>query len=228
LKDALLNYLVSLLKEKTECACVTDIRSGNQCVLSGDTVEGDLKLTEAEFGEVSNYLTQFRSGVFNSKNIFVRTYSSPLKLIVVGAVHITQTLVPLAQTVGFDVIVIEPRKGFCASNSFQNIEVYNQWPDEALEVLMLDNRTALVTLTHDPKLDDPALIAALNSNAFYIGALGSKRTHFKRKQRLSDQCINDMALKRIYGPIGLDINAISPAEIAVSIISQIISVHRAV
>jgi len=218
---------MSLVDKQIDCASVTDMVTGNQCVLHNNSVEGELELSETEIIEVADHIARFKSGVLSSNHLFVRVYSSPLKLIVVGAVHISQTLIPLAQKVGFNVIVIDPRKGFVDSAGFQNIELHNEWPDEVLKTIKLDKRTALVTLTHDTKFDDPALISALNSNAFYIGALGSQKTHAKRIKRLSEQGVNDLNLKRIYGPVGLDISAITPAEIAVSIISQIVKVYRA-
>jgi xanthine dehydrogenase accessory factor len=153
---------------------------------------------------------------------FLNVFNSPPKLYIVGAVHIAQPLSQMAALSGFDVIVIDPRTAFATNERFPNLHLIAAWPDEALADLPLDRRTAVVTLTHDPKLDDPALIAALNSEAFYVGALGSKKTHAARIGRLKSVGFDDDAITRIHGPVGLDIGAVSPAEIAVSIMAQIV------
>lgn len=157
---------------------------------------------------------------------FLNVFNPPPKLYVVGAVHIAQPLSRMAALTAFDVTVIDPRTAFATSERFPNLHLITAWPDEALADLPLDMRTAVVTLTHDPKLDDPALIAALRSEAFYIGALGSKKTHAARAARLKDAGFDDAAFARIRGPVGLDIGAVSPAEIAVSIMAQIIETLR--
>ncbi|WP_421783227.1 XdhC family protein [Kiloniella litopenaei] len=148
---------------------------------------------------------------------FIQVFNPPLRLIIVGAVHISQFLVPMAQSAGYEVILIDPRSAFGNKTRFPNCKITNEWPDEAMEDLKPDHRTAVVLLTHDPKLDDPALEASLTSDAFYIGALGSKRTHAKRLERLKHL----KNLERIEGPIGLDIGAKNPAEIALSILASI-------
>ncbi len=153
---------------------------------------------------------------------FFNVFNSPPTLYIVGAVHIAQPLSQIAALSGFTVTVIDPRTAFATSERFPNLHLITAWPDEALAELPLDLRTAIVTLTHDPKLDDPALIAALRSCAFYVGALGSKKTHAARLARLKAAGFDDAAVARIQGPVGLDIGAISPAEIAVSIMAQII------
>lgn len=153
---------------------------------------------------------------------FLNVFNSPPSLLIVGAVHIAQPLSQMAGLAGFDVTVIDPRTAFATNERFPNLHLIPAWPDEALADLPLDRRTAVVTLTHDPKLDDPALIAALKSEAFYIGALGSKKTHAARLGRLKAAGFDDAAIARIHGPVGLDIRAVSPAEIAVSIMAQVI------
>lgn len=157
---------------------------------------------------------------------FFNVFNPSPKLYIVGAVHIAQPLSEIAAQTAFDVTVIDPRTAFASSERFPNLHLITAWPDEALADLPLDRRTAVVTLTHDPKLDDPALIAALNSEAFYIGALGSKKTHAARAARLKTAGFDDAAFARIRGPVGLDIGAVSPAEIAVSIMAQIIETLR--
>lgn len=153
---------------------------------------------------------------------FLNVFNTPPRLYIVGAVHIAQPLSQMAAQTGFDVTVIDPRTAFATSERFPNLHLVTAWPDEALADLPLDARTAVVTLTHDPKLDDPALIAALKSEAFYIGALGSKKTHAARLARMKAAYFDDNAIARIHGPVGLDIGAVSPAEIAVSIMAELI------
>jgi xanthine dehydrogenase accessory factor len=153
-------------------------------------------------------------------------FNPPLRLVVVGAVHIAQTLVPMAGLAGYDVTVVDPRRAFASDARFPGVDVRQDWPDEALEALEPDARTAVVTLTHDPKLDDPALDVALRSDAFYIGALGSKRTHAGRRERLTELGHDARALDRIHGPAGLAIGAVSPAEIALSVMAEMTQVLR--
>ena len=148
-------------------------------------------------------------------------------MIVVGAVHIAQSLVPMAKLSGYDVTIIDPREAFASEARFPDVNLNHNWPDEAMTNLDPDRRTAVVTLTHDPKLDDPALTVALRSNAFYIGSLGSKRTHAKRLERLRGDGLTEVELGRINAPIGLDIGAVSPAEIAVSIMGEITAILHA-
>jgi xanthine dehydrogenase accessory factor len=175
------------------------------------------------------YETRFRmdrSGFEEDGRTFVAIHNPPLRLIVVGAVHIAQALVPMARIAGYDPIIIDPRETFGSEARFPGERILNDWPDEAVEALGLDGRTALVLLTHDPKLDDPALEKALASKCFYIGALGSTRTHGKRITRLEAQGFSEDQIARIHGPIGLDIGAAGPAEIAVSVIAEMTRVLR--
>ena len=163
-----------------------------------------------------------RSGVEDDTQTFVAIHNPPLRLAIIGGVHIAQALVGMARTAGFDPVVIDPREAFGAQARFPDTELINDWPDEALSQVGVDARTAVVLLTHDPKLDDPALHIALKSKAFYIGALGSTRTHAKRVERLSDAGFGPKDIARIHGPVGLNIGAASPAEIAVSILAQMV------
>ncbi|WP_299289029.1 XdhC/CoxI family protein [uncultured Tateyamaria sp.] len=167
-----------------------------------------------------------RTGVDEDGRTFVAIHNPPLRLAVVGAVHIAQALVAMARMAGYDPVVIDPREAFGSAARFPGERVIDDWPDEALAEVGLDTRTALVLLTHDPKLDDPALHLALNSGAFYIGALGSRRTHAKRVERLEDAGFAPEQVARIKGPVGLNIGAASPAEIAVSILAQMIETLR--
>ncbi|MCX7565209.1 XdhC family protein [Sulfitobacter sp. F26169L] len=177
----------------------------------------------------SGYEERFRkdrSGLGEDGHTFIAIHNPPLRLAVVGAVHIAQALVPMAQIAGFDPVVIDPREAFGSPARFPDARLINDWPDAALEAVGIDARTAVVLLTHDPKLDDPALHIALRSGAFYIGALGSKRTHAARVERLSEAGFDPHTIARINGPVGLDIGASGPAEIAVSILAQMIATLR--
>lgn len=167
-----------------------------------------------------------RSGIDEDSQTFIAIQNPPLRLIVVGAVHIAQALVPMAQIAGFDPFVVDPREAFGSQARFPDARVINDWPDAALNEVGVDTRTALVLLTHDPKLDDPALHVGLRSGAFYIGALGSKRTHAARVERLTEAGFDPHTIARINGPVGLDIGAAGPAEIAVSILAQMIEALR--
>ena len=157
---------------------------------------------------------------------FLNAYNPPLRLVIVGAVHIAQALVPLAVQLGYGVVVADPRRAFASDERFPGVSVSTQWPDEAMDALRPDSRTAIVTLTHDPKLDDPALDRALRSPAFYVGALGSRKTHAARLARLRELGHDDAALGRIRGPVGLDIAAVTAPEIALSVLAQIVAVRR--
>ncbi len=157
---------------------------------------------------------------------FLHAHNPPARIVIVGAVHIAQALVPLAVQLNYGVVVADPRRAFANDDRFPNVTVSTEWPDEALDALKPDTRTAIVTLTHDPKLDDPALDRALKSPAFYIGALGSRRTHASRLERLRALGHGDAALARIRGPVGLNVGAVTAPEIALSILAQIVAVRR--
>jgi xanthine dehydrogenase accessory factor len=175
------------------------------------------------------YEARFRrdsSGYEEDGKTFIAIHNPPLRLIIVGAVHIAQALVPMARIAGYDPVVIDPRESFATKARFPDATLLHDWPDEATRAVGLDARTALVLLTHDPKLDDPALEQALNSDAFYIGALGSKRTHAARLQRLEDKGFSQGQMARIHGPVGLDLGAAGPAEIAVAILAEMTQVLR--
>ena len=157
---------------------------------------------------------------------FVRPFVPPVRVVLVGAVHVAQALAPMTRLAGFPVTVVDPRPSWLTEFRIPDVERLRAWPDAAFAQLAPDHRTAIVTLTHDPKVDDPALIGALRSPAFYIGALGSRRTHAKRLDRLRAQGVEADALERIHSPVGLDIGARNPSEIAVSILAQILGVLR--
>ncbi len=222
----LLDRLLRLQAAKRPAALVTDLESGDQALVEAGGVAGALVLGEAEVAEVLSAVQDDRSALDPQANRFIQVFNPPLRLIVVGAVHIAQQLVPLAATAGYDVTVVDPRRAWASGERFPEVAMLTDWPDAALQALAPDHRTAVVTLTHDPKLDDPALAAALASTAFYIGALGSRRTQERRLERLRSQGFDAVAFARIHGPVGLDIGAKSPAEIAISILAQIIQVRR--
>ncbi|WP_306113999.1 MULTISPECIES: XdhC family protein [unclassified Roseovarius] len=167
-----------------------------------------------------------RSGFEDDGQTFVTIHNPPLRLMIVGAVHIAQALVPMARIAGYDPVLIDPREGFASAARFPGEALLHDWPDEAVAAQGLDARTALVLLTHDPKLDDPALERALTSDVFYIGALGSTRTHARRVERLRSAGFSEADVARIHGPIGLDIGATGPAEIAVAILAEMTRVLR--
>ncbi|MBX6322053.1 MAG: XdhC family protein [Rhodospirillaceae bacterium] len=208
---------------KRPVALATALESGAQALVHHDDVEGALALDAETLAAVRQRLREDRSGTMPSPHgpLFVHAFNPPLRLVIVGAVHIAQSLVPMATLAGYEVTVIDPRRAFATDVRFPDVALIDDWPDEAMERLKPDGRTAVVTLTHDPKLDDPALQVALRSPAFYIGALGSRKTHAARCARLLAAGFTDAELARIHGPAGLDIGARSPAEIAISVLAQI-------
>lgn len=210
------------LAEGRPAALVTDLGTGQQSIVHPDAIAGDFGLEEEVLAEVRRRLAADRSGDLDhfGTRYFVQVLSPPLRLMVVGAVHIAQALAPMAALAGYAVTVIDPRRAFASDARFPAVALDDRWPDEALSDLKPDGRTAVVTLTHDPKLDDPALVAALATPAFYIGALGSRKTHAKRRERLAGAGVDAAAFTRVRGPVGLDIGAVTPAEIALSILAE--------
>jgi len=226
MKSAHLDALLAAQKTKEPIVLVTAIDGGAQAVVTDSSVTGALPVTPALRAMIDKALVQDRSLTVEAdgKRYFLQVQIPPRRLIVVGAVHIAQSLVPMAAIAGYAVIVVDPRGAFATDARFPGVTLATEWPDDALSALDPDRRTAIVTLTHDPKLDDPALHVALRSPAFYIGALGSRRTHARRVDRLREAGFNDKEIGRIHAPIGLDIGAISPAEISISILGQITEV----
>jgi len=232
MKRALLDILLAERAAKHPVALVTEIPGGVQALVTEDTLEGDLALDEAALAQIRPMLRRDKSGMVEIpgdkgvRRLFVQSNSPPPRLLIVGAVHIAQALAPMASLAGYGVTVIDPRRAFATDSRFPGIDMRGEWPDEAMAELAPDRRTAVVTLTHDPKLDDPALQTALRSPAFYIGALGSKKTHAARQGRLARAGFSAEEIARINGPVGLSIGALSPAEIAVSILAQITAIRR--
>ncbi len=229
MKRDLLDRLLADRAAKRPAAVATDLDSGTQALVRLDDVRGDLALDTAMLEAARTALRADRSGILDiaGRRIFLQVSNPPLRMLIVGAVHITQALAPMAALAGYDVTVIDPRRAFATDQRFPDVKLVGDWPDEAMEKLRPDSRTAVVALTHDPKIDDPALSVALRSDAFYIGALGSKRTHANRLARLREAGFDERATARIHGPIGLTIGAKSPAEIAISILAQVTAVLHA-
>jgi xanthine dehydrogenase accessory factor len=200
-----------------------------------DTADGEQRLVKAaDFAidplsaELSKQLRMGKSGnvEVGGKKLFLNVYAPTARMVIVGAVHISQALVPLARSLGYDVTVVDPRTAFASPDRFPDVPLIAEWPDVALPPLNIDHYTAFVALTHDPKIDDPALLHAFARDCFYIGALGSRKTHAKRAERLKAQGATGADIARIHAPIGISIGAVSPAEIAVSIMAEITATLR--
>ena len=221
-----LKSLLAARAEKQPVALLSNLESGAQTLVFRDRTEGELALDADAITAVRDALRDDKSGRLRTGDapLFVQVFNPPKRMIVVGAVHIAQPLVTLAQTAGYEVVIVDPRGAFATRDRFPGVTLSEDWPDDALNALAIDNRTAVVTLTHDPKLDDPALHVALRSEAFYVGSLGSKRTHAGRVERLTEAGYTEAEIGRIHAPVGLAINAKSPAEIAISIMAQITQV----
>jgi xanthine dehydrogenase accessory factor len=202
---------------------VTDTASGEQRLVRGAEIESD---PLAEMLQAS--LRQGKSGLveWDGRQFFLTVQAPAVRVVVIGAVHISQALAPMAKGLDLDVTIIDPRTAFATPERFPDVPVLAEWPDAVLPDLRIDRYTAVVALTHDPKIDDPALTSALRSDCFYIGALGSRKTHERRVQRLIASGFTEADLARIHAPIGLDIGAVSPAEIAVSILAEIVATLR--
>lgn len=227
MKAPLLSALRDARAARRPVALVTDLDGGSQAVIEAGPILGDLVLDAAEAAAVADRLAGETSGLLDgARPLFVDIYAPPPRVVVVGAVHITQHLAALAAVVGLDVVVVDPRTVFADAGRFPGVRLIAEWPDDALPEIGLDARTAVVTLTHDPKLDDPALRLALPSPAFYVGALGSRKTHAKRIERLRAAGLSEDAIGRLRAPVGLDIGADSPAEIALSILAEITALRH--
>ena len=203
---------------------ITELSTGVQRLVKADHIAGD-----ALADELDKVLRSGKSGVlmYGGGELFLQVQVPPVRMIVLGAVHISQALAPLARLSGFDMTVVDPRTAFATPERFPDVKVLAQWPDVALPQLGgLDRYTAMIAVTHDPKIDDPGLIAALKAECFYIGALGSRKTHAKRLERLQAAGFSEAQMARIHAPIGLDIGAVSPEEIAVSILAELVLALR--
>ena len=216
-----LDILKSLNSERAArraAIVVTDVASGVQRFVKKADVAAD-PLREA----LEAALRSGKSGMVETPQgkMFLTVHVPPARLVAIGAVHISQALAPMAKLVGYDVVIIDPRTAFATPERFPDVKLLAEWPDAALPGLNIDAYTAFVALTHDPKIDDPALIHALARDCFYVGALGSRKTHGRRVERLKAQGLTEAAIGRIHAPIGLAIGAVSPPEIALAIMGQI-------
>jgi xanthine dehydrogenase accessory factor len=226
MRRELLKALRGHLAAKRPVVLATDLRSGEARLIelsgSGAGVDPALLAAAREAAQAD----QSRQWEGPGGITFLRVYNPPVRLVIVGAVHIAQSLAAMARQTGYDVIVVDPRRAFASQARFPDVTLSNEWPDEALARLGVDRRTAVVTMTHDTKIDDPALAAALRSESFYIGALGSKKTQAARRERLVRMGFDEAALARLHGPVGLSIGAVSTAEIAVSILAELVACLR--
>ena len=208
------------IARRRPAALVTDLATGAQRFCRADSLAGDpLAPLLAE---------RLQSGVsglveVEGRRLFIQIHAPSVRLVIVGAVHVAQALAPMARLAGFDVVLVDPRTAFASPERFPDARLIAQWPQDALAGLRLDASTAVVLLTHDPRIDDPALMAALAAGCFYIGALGSKKTHAQRIERLR---LDADAQGRIHAPVGLDIGALTPAEIAVSVVAELVAARR--
>jgi len=218
----ILAALTKAREAKQPVVVATKLPGGEQMLLPDPSAPADLSAAAARA------LDRDESGTvkLGETDWFLNVYNPPMRMIVVGAVHIAQALVPMAAHMGLNVIVVDPRRSFATDARFPNVTLMTDWPDEAMDALQPDVRTAVITLTHDPKLDDPALDRALKSPAFYIGSLGSRKTHAARLKRLRELGHGDEALARIRGPVGLNIEAVTAPEIALSILAEFVAVRR--
>lgn len=218
---ALLSALNAARAERRAAVLVTDLDRGIARLVTEETLAGD-PLEEP----IRAALRSGRSGPVPDTRMFLKVQVPPAQMVVIGAVHISQALIPLARMLGYDPVVVDPRTAFATPERFPDVRLIAEWPEVALPPLKVDRYTAFIALTHDPKIDDPALIHAFAKGCFYIGALGSRKTHAKRVERLTAQGVDPQAIARIKAPVGLAIGAITPAEIAVSIMAEVIQAWR--
>jgi len=221
MKKQLLDQIIKKKQNKKEFAIITNIANGESCIFEkNETLD---KNFEKYSKEINNCFSNKKNGIIEGTEIFVETYIRPIKVIIVGAVHIAQYLVDFAKSLNFEISIIDPRGYFASKQRFPDLKIVNKWPDEAFKEIETNSSTALIALTHDPKIDDPALQHALKNKFYYIGALGSKKTHDNRCQRLKDSGFSESEINSIHGPIGIKLGGRSAPEIALSIIAQLVS-----
>ena len=221
MKKQLLREIIEKKEKKIEFAIITNLKNGESCIFEKN------KLIDKNFekykDKINLHFSSKKDGIIEGTNIFVETYIRPIKVIIVGAVHIAQFLVNFAKSLNFEISIIDPRGYFATEKRFPNIKIINKWPKEAFQDIETNQNSALIALTHDPKIDDPALQFAMNNNFFYIGALGSKKTHSNRCQRLLEANFSKESINKIYGPVGIKLGGKSAPEIALSITAQLVS-----
>jgi xanthine dehydrogenase accessory factor len=228
-RRAVLEELLAARDARKPVALVTYLQSSKEILVYGDTGVQSAGVEPALRERVQQAFDQDRSDVVETPagSVFIDVFLPPRRMFIVGAVHIAQALAPMAMLAGYEVFVIDPRRAFASSARFPAVNIVTEWPDRALRRLQPDRRTAIITLTHDAKLDEPALQSALQSEAFYIGALGSRKTQALRRERLVKSGFGEQQLARIHGPAGLALGARTPGEIAVSIMAEVTQVsHR--
>ncbi|CAN0342362.1 unnamed protein product [Phaeothamnion confervicola] len=223
MKQKILDQLLRDCANKRAVALATNLATGTEQLLY---LSDEAKTELAQQARIALREDRARTVETPEGEVFINVFNPPLRLLIAGAVHIAQPLARMAALAGYDVTIIDPRRAFATQERFPGVTLLTEWPDAGVAELKPDARTAIVTLTHDPKLDDAALSTALNSDSFYIGCLGSKKTHAARLERLRLAGFDDAALARIHGPVGLAIGAKSPAEIAISILAQLTSTLR--
>ena len=216
-----LEQIIKNKSSKVEFAIVTNLKNGESQVYEpGQKLSGDFDKFQKE---VENFFKSKKNGIIENSDIFVETYIRPIKVIIIGAVHIAQYLVDFAKSLNFEISIIDPRGYFATSQRFPDLKIVNKWPVEAFKEIETNENTALIALTHNKKIDDPALQHALNKKFYYIGALGSKKTHENRCQRLKESGFTSEQINSIHGPIGIKLGGKSAPEIALSIIAQLVS-----
>ena len=221
MKLEILKKIIEKKKNKSEFAIITNISNGESEIFEKN--KSLSKEMEVYSNQINNYFKSKKNGVIEGSDIFVETYILPIKVIVVGAVHIAQYLVDFAKSLNFEIYIIDPRGYFASEKRFPDMKIINKWPDEAFKEIETNENTAIIALTHDPKIDDPALQHALKKKFYYIGALGSKKTHENRCARLKKANFSDEQINSIHGPIGIKLGGKSAPEIALSIIAQLVS-----
>ena len=222
MKKELLNAIIEKKERKIEFSIITNLENGEGCIFEKNKPIN--KNFEKYEEKINFFFDKKKNGIIEETNIFIENYILPIKIFIVGAVHIAQYLINFAKDLNFEITIIDPRGYFASKQRFPNIKIINKWPKEALEEIKADKNSALIALTHDPKIDDPALQYGLKNNFFYIGALGSKKTHENRLKRLKEAKFSDEQIAKIFGPIGIKLGGRSAPEIALSIISQLVSV----
>ena len=216
-----LKSIIEKKKNKSEFAIITNLKTGESEIFEKDKPLS--KEMEIYSNQINEFFKSKKNGVIENSEIFVGTYILPIKVIVVGAVHIAQYLVDFTKSLNFEISIIDPRGYFASEQRFPDMKIINKWPNEAFKEIETNENTALIALTHDPKIDDPALQHALKKKFYYIGALGSKKTHENRCQRLKEAGFNNEQINSIHGPIGIKLGGKSAPEIALSIIAQLVS-----
>ena len=220
MKHSQLKEIIKKKASKTEFAIVTNLENGLSEIY--EPKKSLSKDFDSHKGQIDNFFKLKKNGIIENTEIFVETYIRPIKVIIVGAVHIAQYLVDFAKSLNFEISIIDPRGYFASEQRFPDIKIINKWPDDAFKEIETNENSALIALTHDPKIDDPALQHALNKEFYYIGALGSKKTHENRCQRLKESGFSEEQIKSINGPIGIKLGGKSAPEIALSIIAQLV------